>query len=332
MQSNTREHIIGIDIGGTNLRIGVVELNNVHHAETPQQPSLIKEIRFKADFATLCKSHQNDPKVAWQAILNCIANDAKEVLQAYPKVTAIGIGFPGFIDPKTQKIRQSPNLPGLHEVDLSQDLSALLGLPVHTENDALAAAFGEYSHYISRPNQQHVKHLAYLGLGTGVGGGVILNGQPWQGAHGVAMEIGHIITDPNGRLCGCQNAGCMEQYASATGVIESYRLLTNTKLSATDIAQRAHEGDIAAIKAYALAGKMLGSALAHMLKIMDVRDVVIGGGLSQAWALMREAFNTQLQSDLIPALREPLNITISSMGDQAGVIGAAMLAQQFRKM
>jgi glucokinase len=331
MQSNTREHIIGIDIGGTNLRIGVVELNNDHHTKTQQQPRLIKEIRFKADFATLCISHQNDPKVAWQAILHCIANDAKEVLLAYPKVTAIGIGFPGFIDPKTQKIRQSPNLPGLHEVDLSQDLSVLLGLPVHTENDALAAAFGEFSHYISHPNQQYVKHLAYLGLGTGVGGGIILNGQPWQGAHGVAMEVGHIITDPNGRICGCQNAGCMEQYASATGVIESYRVLTDTILSATEIAQRAHEGDIAAIEAYALAGNMLAIALAHMLKVVDVRDIVIGGGLSQAWHLMREAFNTQLQSDVIPALREPLNISISSMGDHAGVIGAAMLAHRFRK-
>lgn len=313
--------LIGIDVGGTNLRIGVVAFDHANRSEAFNPPRLLEEIRFQADFSELCKTYQNAPQKAWQAILAVIAKDVKIVLAKYPAVTAIGIGFPGFIDPTTQKILQSPNLPGLHDVDLSHDLSALIGLTVNTENDALAAAYGECANRTAA-----TQHLLYLGLGTGVGGGLILNSKPWQGAHGVAMEAGHIIIAPDGRPCGCGNQGCMEQYASASGVAQSYKLATHLSLSAHEIANRAKAGDCAAIEAYALAGSALAIALAHMLKVVDVRDIVIGGGLCAAWDLMQNAFDAQLQKDLIPALHGQLNITVSTMGDQAGVIGAAMLA------
>ena len=241
----------------------------------------------------------------------------------YPNISAVGIGFPGFIDPHTQRISQSPNLPGLVDVDLSADLSRLIELPVITENDALVAAYGEYITYAGQ-----IKHLIYLGLGTGVGGGLILNGQPFQGQHGVAMEVGHIAVQPNGRLCGCGNYGCMEQYASASGVAISYLEATGQQYNSHEIANLAHKGDTHAIAAYSLAGKTLAQALAHILKVIDVTNVVIGGGMSAAWQLIEPAFTQQLDEDLIPALRGKMNVKISSMGDQAGIIGAAMLVQK----
>jgi glucokinase len=170
-------------------------------------------------------------------------------------------------------------------------------------------------------------NLIYLGLGTGVGGGLILNGQPFQGQHGVAMEVGHIIVKPQGRQCGCGNLGCMEQYASASGVAITYFESTGQRYHAGEIANRAKTGDQAAIAAYALAGASLAQALAHILKVIDVTEVVIGGGMSAAWSLMQPAFQQQLEQDLIPALRGKVNVHTSNMGDQAGVIGAAMLAQ-----
>ncbi|MDP1658163.1 MAG: ROK family protein, partial [Methylotenera sp.] len=176
--------LIGIDVGGTNLRLGVVEYDDAIHNARPQ---LIEEKRFHADFSNLCKSHQNAPEQAWHTILNTTAAAIESVQVKYPKVSAVGIGFPGFIDPRSQKISQSPNLPGLSNVDLSVDLSRMIELPVITENDALAAAYGEY---VTHPNQTNVQNgseangLIYLGLGTGVGGGLILNGQPFQGQHG----------------------------------------------------------------------------------------------------------------------------------------------------
>ena len=307
--------LIGIDVGGTNLRLGVVKSS----IGTLQ---LLEEMRFRADFSQMCKAYS--PEIAWQNILTITAEAIQQVRQQYADISAVGIGFPGFIDPHTQKIAQSPNLPGLKNVDLSADLSQLIQLPVVVENDALAAAYGEYAN-------QHVAqagNLIYLGLGTGVGGGLILNGQAFQGDHGVAMEVGHIIVQANGRQCGCGNLGCMEQYASASGVANTFAELTSQHLNANEIATLADQGNLAALDAYALAGKSLAQALAHTLKVIDVKNIVIGGGMSAAWLLMQATFQQQLMQDLIPVLRNKLTVTISSMGDQAGMIGAAMLAQQ----
>jgi glucokinase len=310
--------LIGMDVGGTNLRLGVVE---VASSVESIKPRLVEEIRFQADFSNYCKLHQHLPMLAWEKILETIANAIVVVRDQYPEVSAVGIGFPGFIDPHTQVISQSPNLPGLQNVDLSADLRALIGLPVVTENDALAAAYGEYVMHPSR-----LKNLIYMGLGTGVGGGLILNGRPFQGSHGVAMEVGHIIVHEGGRLCGCGNNGCMEQYASASGVAISYFEKTQQRCSAAEIANYAYQGDKAAIAAYALAGRSLAQVLAHVLKVIDVTDVVLGGGMIAAWPLMAPTFQQQLAQDLIPALRGKVNLRISNMGDQAGIMGAAMLA------
>ncbi len=310
--------LIGIDVGGTNLRLGVVEFEANNSSD---HPKLIEEMRFLADFSNLCKSHQQMPEQAWKQILSTISTSINTVRDKYPEVSAVGIGFPGFIDPNTQKILQSPNLPGLSDVDLTADLSRLIQLPVITENDALAAAYGEYA-----TRSMLTKNLIYLGLGTGVGGGLVMSGQPVQGQHGVAMEVGHIIVEPNGRLCGCGNHGCMEQYASATAVSISYFETSGQDCSAEEIESRANAGDQHALNAYALAGTKLAQALAHILKVIDVSDVVIGGGMSAAWPLMSQSFQRQLERDLIPALRGKTKVSISSMGDQAGIIGAAMLA------
>jgi glucokinase len=309
--------LIGIDIGGTNLRLGVIESGVGKNAK----PKLLEEIRFHADFSGLCKTHP--PQQAWQKILATLNDAITSVRTKYPQVLAVGIGFPGFIDPHTQTIAQSPNLPGLRNVDLSQDLNALLGLPVITENDALAAAYGEFIALADKP-----QHLIYLGLGTGVGGGLILNQQPFQGQNGVAMEVGHIITQANGRICGCGNHGCMEQYASASGVAISYQLATHELCTAAEIARRAQTGDAHAIAAYDLAGRSLAQALAHIIKVIDVTDILIGGGMSAGWPLMQTAFSEQLNADLIPVLRGKVHVHVTQMGDQAGMVGAAMLAMQ----
>lgn len=310
--------LIGIDVGGTNLRLGVVDYDET---KPNSPPRLIEEKRFQTDFSNFCKIHP--PEQAWRVILNATATAIDSMHVKYPAISAVGIGFPGFIDPHTQKISQSPNLPGLIDVDLSTDLSQLIELPVITENDALTAAYGEYA-----MRMHQINHLIYLGLGTGVGGGLILNGQSFQGQNGVAMEVGHITVEHNGRSCGCGNHGCMEQYASATGVSISYLETTGQQFSAHKIADLANKGDKDAIAAYFLAGKTLAQTLAHILKVIDVTNIVIGGGMSAAWHLIEPAFTQRLNEDLIPALRGKLNISISTMQDQSGIIGAAMLVQK----
>ncbi|MFV1921608.1 MAG: ROK family protein [Methylotenera sp.] len=299
---------IGIDVGGTNLRIGVFE-----------ETTLVEEKRIHADFSSICK--QNAPDTAWQVILTATVDGIKQVLDGHPAVEHIGIGFPGFIDPVSNTIAQSPNLPGLLNVNLAQDLAALIQKKVVVENDANAAAFGEY--YLAN---QPASGLIYLGLGTGVGGGLIINGKPYVGHHGCAMEVGHIIIEPEGRLCGCGNLGCMEQYASATGVSLSYYQATQKKRTAEEIAQLARNGRENAIKAFNIAGASLAQALASILKVTDVQHVIIGGGLTAAWDLMAASFNQRLQQDLIPVLRQKVKVDISTAQDIAGMLGAAMLA------
>lgn len=298
---------IGVDIGGTNLRVGVVDGVNI-----------IDEIRRTADFSNICRSHPTE--VAWQQIIQITAEALQEMLKRHPDVRSIGIGFPGFIDPLLGTVAQSPNLPGLKDVDLAGDLAHILQRPVMVENDALAAAYGEY-----KLHPDAASSLIYVGLGTGVGGGLIVNHQPFTGHHGYAMEIGHLIVEPEGRLCGCGNRGCMEQYASASGVSVSYHAATGKKLEADAIAQLAQSNDLNAIAAYALAGDALAQALAHILKVVDIKLVVIGGGMSQAWPLMKPAFDQRLHQDLIPVLRNKVIVSISTSADQAGIVGAALL-------
>lgn len=299
---------LGIDVGGTNLRLGVFE-----------DMQLLQETRFQADYSLICK--QNDPEVAWQTIIETTSKCIQNVLAQYPDVAHIGIGFPGFIDPRTHTIAQSPNLPGLIDVNLAKDLSEKLNKTVVVENDANAAAYGEFC-LAGKPEGG----LVYLGLGTGVGGGLIWQGKPYVGQHGCAMEAGHIIVEHDGRLCGCGNHGCMEQYASATGVSISYFNATHKQHTAAEIAELANAGDTDAIQAYVVAAKALAQALASILKVADVENVVIGGGMVGAWGLMQNVFNQRLNQDLIPVLRGKVAVTTSSAHDIAGMLGVAMLA------
>jgi glucokinase len=302
---------IGIDVGGTNLRLGVFDDHR-----------LLQETRFQADFSEIC--HTYPPDQAWDKIIATTATGINNVLHQFPEVKYIGIGFPGFIDPKTQTVAQSPNFPGLKNVNLAQDLAHVLQKKVIVENDALAAAYGEYC-LADKP----AAGLIYIGLGTGLGGGLIYAGAPFAGHHGVAMEAGHIIVEPNGRQCGCGNHGCVEQYASASGVAISYHLLSGTHLSAHAIAQLADAGNPDAILVYQQAGTYLAQMLATVVKVLDVPNVVIGGGMSHAWHLMRDAFETRLEDDLIPVLRGKLLVRPSNTDDIAGMLGASLLARHW---
>jgi glucokinase len=299
---------LGIDVGGTNIRFGVFD-----------SKKLIAETRLEANIGAACRVLTFETAPA--EVIRILSAEIHALLKKYPQIQAVGVGFPGFIEPKTKTIMQSPNLPHLKDFDLGMQLSQAINLPVVLENDANAAAYGEYC-LAGKP----LGGLIYLGLGTGVGGGLIdSNGKLYVGQHGCAMEVGHIIVQPNGRQCGCGNLGCMETLASATGVGATYFELSNQQKSAAQIAALADAGDKAAIAAYQAAANALAQALASILKVVDVQNVLIGGGMSHAWHLMESAFNTRFQADLIPVLRDKITVKISTANDTAGMLGVAML-------
>ena len=299
---------IGIDVGGTNIRFGVFK-----------QTQLIEEVRLESNLSKLCG--EMSPEHASYEIVRLLSSEIINIIEKNHIIQSVGIGFPGFIQPDTKKIVSSPNLPGLSYFNLAGELSRILGLSFTLENDANAAAYGEY---ILAGNPEG--GLIYIGLGTGVGGGLVMDGKIFTGQRGCAMEVGHIIVEPNGRQCGCGNKGCMEQYASASGITISYFNATQKKISAAQIAVLASEGDKNANAAYLLAANTLAQALASIAKVVDVKNVVIGGGASGAWVLMKTAFMQRFEADLIPILRNTINVKLSNANDKAGMLGAALLS------
>jgi glucokinase len=298
---------IGVDMGGTHVRVGVVENMRV-----------VWEDRIAARFAERCKA--DDPEGSLASVLATLRESVARAIGRYPSTAGVGLAVPGFLDPVSGRLVSSPNVPGVTDADLVTPLAAAWGIPVVAENDALAAAWGEWSLHPDRPEA-----LVYLGLGTGVGGGLVIARQPYRGSHGVAMEVGHLTLEPGGRACGCGNRGCLERYASASGVTLSYEESSGRALEAKAIAGLARGGDPAALRAFVLAGEALARATAHILKVVDVSHVVVGGGLTRSWDLMATAFAARLDADLIPVLRGRVKVSASVSGDQAGMIGAALL-------
>ena len=299
---------IGIDVGGTNIRFGVF-----NHTQ------LIDEIKLEANLSLLCRELL--PEHASYEVVRVLSTGIISLIEKHHVIQSVGIGFPGFIQPETKKVMESPNLPGLRYFNLAGELSSIFDMPFTLENDANAAAYGEFI-LAGKPEGG----LIYVGLGTGVGGGLVLDGKIFSGQHGCAMEVGHIIVEPNGRQCGCGNKGCMEQYASASGIAISYFNATQKKLTAAQIAALATEGDKQATAAYSLAANSLAQALASITKVVDVKNVVIGGGASGAWVLMKTAFMQRFEADLIPILRNTIKVKLSNANDKAGMLGAALLS------
>ena len=299
---------IGIDVGGTNIRFGVFN-----------QTQLIEEVRLESNLSKLCGEML--PEHASDEVVRLLSSEIIDLIEKNHTIQSVGIGFPGFIQPDSKKIVSSPNLPGLSYFNLAGELSKILGLPFTLENDANAAAYGEYI-LAGKPDGG----LIYIGLGTGVGGGLVLHGKIFPGQQGCAMELGHIIIEPNGRLCGCGNKGCIEQYASASGIVISYFNATKKQCTAAQIAEFAKLGDKDAIAAYVLAANTLAQTLASVVKVVDVKNMVIGGGVAAAWSLMKQTFVQRFEADLISVLRSTIQIKISNANDKAGMLGAAMLS------
>ena len=302
---------IGVDVGGTNLRFGVF-----------RGAECLRCVRREVDLRQRCAA-ASDAEAAREIVLTALGEGIHELLPDFPEVARVGLAFPGFVD-HDGVLLKSPNIPQLENFALQRELGERLGLRVVAENDANAAAYGEF--WEERQAHPELQDLLFVGLGTGVGGGWVHHCRPWRGAHGAAMEIGHLIVVPGGRRCGCGNQGCLEQYASARGVQASYVEATGTAPEPAVIAQMARDGHAEARAAFALAGQCLGQALAHVLKVADIGLLRVGGGLSAAWDCFAEDFLARLDQDLIPALRGSVEVKRGNNDDLAGMRGAALLA------
>lgn len=306
--------VIGVDVGGSGVRaVAVTEDGTVEGAI--RSVPITKRTRGEIQ----------------KAIATVVAQTSTN---GVPK--AVGVGLPAFLRRPEGTVALAPNLPQLNGWNAADEIMHQVKLPVLVENDANAAAFGESWAGAGRMQNPFV----YLGLGTGVGGGIVLNGQLLHGIMGLAGELGHLTVFPDGALCGCGANGCLEAYASATGLLRAFNEDTRqmpdavfdplygnrTALTADDLARLANEGDAMAFRVFAHAGTALGIAIGQIAHTLNPEGIAIGGGVAESWELLWPTLWGEVMRRTPDVLRERMWVRPASLGDQAGAIGAAGLA------
>lgn len=318
---------IGVDLGGTNLRI----------AAYTRETGLLETILLPTRLAAGRDAVTSD-------MCNAIEN-LQNRFSADHELAGIGIGTPGPLELPAGILHNSPNLTGWDCFNLRKAAESRLNQPVILECDANAAALAECR--LGRGRTMNINSLCMLTLGTGVGNGIILNGKVWDGAAGMAGEAGHATIYPDGPACPCGNYGCLEMYASATAVVRtanqrisdgSAPTLRGTAWTAQSLAKAADRGNPDATKIFTEAGRALGIGLAALVNTLNLQLYVVGGGLAQAWHLMKDALFEELHRRSYVyrltapgspiAIRNPTGTTHvlpAELGPDAGLLGACIL-------
>ena len=313
---------IGIDLGGSAIRLSTVTSSGkIRHAKRVD----ISERREK------------------KYIIAAIITNIKELIAIEKsrgcQVIAIGIGSPGIIDLNRGVVITSPNFKDWKEVRLRTILQKAHHLPVLLDNDANAAAYGEKW----KGAGCRVNSLVCLTMGTGIGGGIILNGEVWHGPDGMAGEIGHMTVNPAGPRCNCGNTGCLEAYSSATGIVRSaivslkrgkrsiLKKLSNEvngNITAKMIYESALKGDRLSTEILAEAGKYLGIAMASLINILNPEMIVLTGAVTGAWDFFMPSAKQEMKKRAYSVLVDRTKIVRGKLPVTAGIVGAAGLAIQ----
>ncbi|HEY6272949.1 MAG TPA: ROK family protein [Terriglobales bacterium] len=322
---------IGVDLGGTNLRVAAVEDSGTP-LEVLDAPT---ELHHGRDY-----------------VLSQMAGRIRRLTRKFAghyHLLGVGVGVPGIIDLDSGIVHSAANLPGWEGFPIRNELELKLGLPVVLENDANCAALGEK--WVGAGKD--VEDLCMLTLGTGVGGGFVVNGSPWHGAMGMAGELGHMTVIPDGVPCPCGSRGCLELYASATAIRRmASRAIAQGKSSAlAKLAERdpqftarsvfevALHGDPAAQAIFETMGSALGIALANLINALNLPLYVIGGGGAAAWVAFAPALFRELERrSVVFRAGEPMRskhrgttITPTALKESAGLLGAARLPMLMKK-
>jgi glucokinase len=311
------ETVIGIDLGGTNCR-GALVFPDGRTTGNRRMATRIGEgfERFLQRLTEFCDS--------------LLATAEEQGIM----VGAIGLGTPGVIG-ADGLVHASPNLPPLVGMPLAEQLQVRLGLPVTLINDANAICWGEGLYGAGRGFSSFLT----VTLGTGVGGGLVLADRLWLGADGAAGEIGHLMVEAQGRPCGCGSRGCLEQYASARGIVRNVRELLaadpsgelaqvpQRRLSSHLVGEAARRGDTVALAALQHAGRRLGQVLAGIANLLNLDAVIITGGPAESLDLMLPALQAELRLRAFAVPRQRLEILRGELRDEAGILGAARMAR-----
>jgi glucokinase len=303
------EYSIGVDIGGTNLRAAAVAADGV----------MLDKISGATDL------HEGREAVV-QDIIDSI-HRLKEK-RGGDTLAGVGIGVPGFILMQEGKIIGSNNLPEFDNYPMRDDIERKLGTPIFLENDANAAALGEKWIGAGRD----VQDLVLLTLGTGIGGGIIAAGKVLHGFVGMAAELGHMTVVPAGNPCGCGNYGCLEKHASATAIVAMGRMLQlGDEITAEDVYQLAKDGNEKAKMVFHTMGSMLGIAVASLINIFNFPLYLLSGGVLAGWDEFAPSMMAEIQKRSFTFRNTNTRIEKATLGNEAGLFGAAYLPFQAKQ-
>lgn len=312
-----KNYVIAIDLGGTNIRAAAV-------MESGEMPERVKVKTLVTD--------------GYGAVLQRVIDameSVSEKMGRQPK--AVGLASPGAIDFKKGVITKSPNFPDWNNIPFGKDVEARLGVPVALENDGNAAAIGEGWTGAAAGWDSFLM----ITLGTGIGGGLVLDCGVWRGSSGMAGEIGHVIIHPQGRLCGCGGRGCVEAYASANGTARTARERIDEanarwlrdavngeydRIDTEILASGAGMGDRFCVDILSDSGRDLGVMIGTVAVILDVPRFVIGGGMSGAYKFIERSMRQSAIESAFTLTEEKLLTRQAVLGDDAGILGAAKLA------
>src|SRR5215510_1797706 len=310
------EVVLAADLGGTHLRAATVDVDGKIHFRLKQNTP-----------------HTEKPEDILRALVLAVEECRRLSEAAGDQIRAVSVVVPGSVDVEQGLAVKAPNLSCLEGFRLTAALTSELKLPAMLENDANAAALGEMWHGAGRG----LSTIVCTTLGTGVGGGIILDGKLWRGVNDSAAEIGHMSVDPfAGVACRCGNRGCLEVYASATGIVRMTReaipsypnsqLQNCHGLTAEKIYLEGIKGDELALEIFRRMGVYLGVGLANVINLLNPEMIVIGGGVVNAWKLFADQMHREIAQRAFPVPAREVKVVPGECGDDAGLLGAADLA------
>lgn len=308
---------LGIDLGGTKIGTGLVSRAGDVQAEDYRSTDILQ---------------------GQDAVIRRMIDAGREVIErsGVPReqIAAVGIGAPGPMNIPEGVLIEPPNLLGWHNVPIRQIIQDALGIPAHLENDANAAGIGEYLYGAGRGT----RHMIYVTVSTGIGGGLILDGKIYQGTIGGAGEIGHTTVLPQGPRCGCGNLGCLEALASGTAIAREGQNLVNRgvptllaeivrdrsySVTAKDVVDAMNQGDGYARDIIDQAMYYLGVGMANLVNLFNPQMIVIGGGLTHIGDWLLEPVKRGIELRAFPSAKQYVQVRLAELGDQVGIVGAA---------